>query len=84
LLERALKGSGETEAGRKAVPKSSAVPHDSFREGFIVGYQLIKGVSVAVPAAPAGPAPHGGTTSFLLGIREGVKAAGGEIVDSSR
>jgi len=59
--------------------KSPNVPHDSFREGFIVGYQLIKGIAVGVPAAPGGPAPHGGTTSFLLGIREGIKAAGGTL-----
>jgi hypothetical protein len=64
--------------------KSDAVPHDSFREGFIVGYQLIKGIAVGVPVAPAGPAPHGGTTSFLLGVEAGVKAAGGEILRHRR
>jgi hypothetical protein len=60
--------------------KSDAVPHSSFREGFVVGYQIIKGFTVAVPAAPAGPAPHAGTSSFLLGVEAGVKAAGGRVV----
>jgi hypothetical protein len=60
--------------------KSDAVPHASFREGFIVGYQLIRGIRVGVPGAPGGPAPHGGTTSFLLAVEAGVKAAGGEIL----
>lgn len=60
--------------------KSEAVPHESFREGFIVGYQMIKGVSVGVPGAPAGPAPHAGTSSFLLGVKAGIRAAGGEVL----
>jgi hypothetical protein len=64
--------------------KSDTVPHNSFREGFVVGYQLIRGVSVAVPGSPAGPAPHAGTTSFLLGVEAGVKAAGGEILRPER
>ena len=32
--------------------KSDAVPHNSFREGFIVGYKLIRGISVGVPGVP--------------------------------
>jgi hypothetical protein len=64
--------------------KSKEVPHGSFREGFVVGYQIIRGASVAVPGSPAGPAPHGGTTSFLLGVEAGVKAAGGEILRQTR
>jgi hypothetical protein len=59
--------------------KSPNVPHDSFREGFAVGYQLIRGISVGVPATPAGPAPHGGTTSYLLGVKAGIRAAGAEL-----
>ena len=59
--------------------KSDNIPHDSFREGFIVGYQLIKGISVGIPGSPGGTAPHGGTTSFLLGIRAGIAAAGGTV-----
>jgi hypothetical protein len=58
--------------------------HSSFREDFIVGYQLIRGISVGVPGAPAGPAPHEGTASFLLGVEGGVKAAGGEILRPER
>jgi hypothetical protein len=60
--------------------KSDAVPHGSFREGFNVGYQLIRGVSAAVPGAPGGPGPHAGTGSFLLGVTAGIRAAGGEVL----
>lgn len=59
--------------------KSSKIPHDDFREGFVVGYQIIKGIAVGVPGAPGAPAPHGNTTSFLEGIKEGIKAAGGSL-----
>jgi hypothetical protein len=70
-------------AAKKDAPmKSSKVPHDSFREGFVVGYQLMKGIAAGIPGSPGGPAPHGGTTSFLLGIREGIKAAGGTLNDA--
>ncbi len=34
--------------------KSEAVPHANFREGCIVGYQLIKGVGVGVSGASCG------------------------------
>ena len=60
--------------------KSDDVPHGSFREGFNVGYQLIKGINVGVPGAPGGPGAHGGTSSFLLGVKAGIRAAGGEIL----
>ena len=53
-------------------------------KSFIVGYQPIRGISVGVPGVPAGRAPHGGTTSFLLGVEAGVKAAGGEILRRRR
>lgn len=59
--------------------KSDKVPHNNFREGFVIGYQLIHGVAVAIPAAPAGPAPTADTSSFLLGIREGLRQAGAII-----
>ncbi len=59
--------------------KSPNVPHDDFREGFLVGYQLVRGVNVGVPGAPGGPGAHGGTSRFLLGVIAGVRAAGGEI-----
>jgi hypothetical protein len=29
--------------------KSPNVPHDSFSEGFNVGYQLIKGINAGIP-----------------------------------
>lgn len=62
--------------------KSSNVPRDSFREGFVVGYQLMEGIATGVPASPAGPAPHAHITLFLLGIRAGIKAAGGTLSEA--
>lgn len=64
--------------------KSAAIPHDNFREGFIVGYQLIRGVNVGIPGAPGGPGAHGGTSRFLLGVKAGIRAAGGDILDQNR
>jgi hypothetical protein len=63
--------------------KSENVPHDSFREGFAVGYQLIMGVAAAVPAAPAGFAPYADTTPFLDGIKAGIEAAGWGLISNS-
>jgi hypothetical protein len=62
--------------------KSANVPHDSFREGFDVGYQLIMGIAVGIPGAPGGPGAHGGTTSFLLGVKAGTRAAGADLIGS--
>ncbi len=64
--------------------KSDAVPHSSFREGFVVGYQIVKGTVGAVPASPAVPAPRAGTSSFLLVAEAGVEAAGGRIIRAWR
>jgi hypothetical protein len=60
--------------------KSPNVPHDSFSEGFNVGYQLIKGINAGIPGAPGGPGAHGGTTSFLLGVKAGIRAAGADLI----
>jgi hypothetical protein len=65
--------------GEECMPVSSNVPHDSFREGFVVDYQLVKGIAASVPGSTAGFAPHGGTTKFLEGVKEGIKAAGGQF-----
>ncbi|WP_456686872.1 hypothetical protein [Bradyrhizobium sp. P5_C11_2] len=58
---------------------SSRVPHDDFREGFTVGFQLIQGIGVEPPAAPAEPDAVADTTRFLLGVRAGIAAAGGKL-----
>lgn len=58
---------------------SSRVPHADFREGFTVGFQLVRGTAVALPAAPAEPDAIVDTTRFLLGIRAGIRAAGGKL-----
>jgi hypothetical protein len=60
--------------------RSLNIPHENFREGFIVGFQLIHGIDVSVPAAPAGSAGTAGTSPFLLGVKAGIRAAGGEIL----
>lgn len=61
---------------------SSRVPHADFREGFTVGYQLICGTAVALPAAPAEPDAVVNTTRFLLGIRAGIELAGGKLTQA--
>jgi hypothetical protein len=58
---------------------NSRVPHADFREGIAVGFQLIRGTAVVLPAAPAEPDAVVGTTRFLLGIRAGIEAAGGKL-----
>ena len=60
--------------------KSANIPHDDFREGFIVGFQLILGTNVGVRGAPGGPGVHGATSRFLVGVKAGIRAAGGEIL----
>jgi len=52
------------------------VPHDDFQSGFIVGYQLVKGVQWPVPPMPPAGPVHAGTTRFLNGVRAGMAAAG--------
>lgn len=59
------------------MPASDMIPHDDFAEGFKVGYQLIRGINAAIPGIPKGPATPENTTRFLVGIRVGIKAAGG-------
>ena len=61
------------------MPASDMIPHDDFAEGFKVGYQLIRGINAAVPGVPGAPGTLGNTTRFLLGIRAGIKAAGGTL-----
>lgn len=60
--------------------KSDKVPHDSFREGFIVGYQVIKGTHVGIPGIPGAPGVPGNTTAFLIGVEAGIEAAGHKLV----
>ncbi len=55
------------------------VPHDDYRSGFQIGYQAVRGTAVAVPAIPARPATIAGCTPFLMGVRAGIKAAGGTV-----
>lgn len=49
----------------------------TFRDGFVEGYKSVRGNSVAVPACPAAPATPAGQTPFRMGLRAGIKAAGG-------
>jgi hypothetical protein len=65
--------------------RSLNIPHENFREGFIVGFQLMSGIiNVTVPATPPRPTVPAGTSPFLLGVIAGVRAAGGEIVGPDR
>lgn len=57
--------------------KSDKIPHNDFNEGFIIGYQVVKGINVGLPGIPGTPGTPGNTTPFLQGIRAGIKAAGG-------
>jgi hypothetical protein len=67
---------------RRLPVRSLNIPHENFREGFIVGFQLIHGLKVTVTEqivpthldAPTGISP------FLLGVKAGIRAAGGEIL----
>ncbi len=60
--------------------KSSKIPHDDYREGFIVGYQLIRGTTVAVPGNYEPYAPYADSSYFLDGIKAGIEAAGGSLI----
>lgn len=55
------------------------VPHEDFNEGYLVGYQAIKGKNSNPPMAPMQTMAPIGMTPFLMGVRRGLKAAGVEI-----
>lgn len=59
--------------------KSANVPHHDFREGFIVGWQAIRGTSAGVPGIPGQPGTPGGSTPFLEGVKAGLRSAGIEL-----
>jgi hypothetical protein len=62
--------------------KSDKVPHESFREGFIVGYQTIRGTAAGIPSIPSQPGTPGtpgNMTPFLIGVKAGLRAAGVDI-----
>ena len=59
--------------------RSLNIPHENFREGFIVGFQLVQGVDTEAPEVPARPAIPRGMSPFLLGVRIGIQAAGADI-----
>ena len=61
------------------MPASKNMPHADLAEGYKVGSKLIRGISVATPVASAGRAAPGDTRRFLLGIRQGIKDAGGKL-----
>jgi len=53
------------------------MPGDTFRDGFIEGFKMMRGSSVAVPACPAAPATPSGQTAFRMGLARGIEAGGG-------
>ena len=59
--------------------KSANVPHDDFREGFIIGWQTVKGTNAGIPGTPGRPGTPGGSTPFLEGVKAGLRAAGVDL-----
>ena len=59
--------------------RSLKIPHENFAEGFMVGFQLIRGIDATVPAVTMRPATPRGMSLFLLGVKMGIQAAGAEI-----
>jgi hypothetical protein len=57
--------------------KSEKISHDDYREGFIVGYQAVRGVFASIPAIPAQPATRSNSTPFLMGVRKGIERGAG-------
>jgi hypothetical protein len=55
------------------------VPHDDYQSGFQVGFQAVAGTLPLIPVAPVAPVTLINHTPFLMGVREGVKAAGGSV-----
>jgi hypothetical protein len=63
------------------VPKAAKgnVPHDDYFSGFEVGFQAVAGTLPLLPVTPARPVTLLNYTPFLMGVREGVRAAGGNV-----
>lgn len=59
--------------------KSDRIPHNDFSEGFIVGYQTVRGTTAGIPGTPGTPGTPGNLTPFLMGVRAGLRAAGVNI-----
>jgi hypothetical protein len=55
---------------------SKKVPHDDFQEGFLVGWQAIKGQNTGIPGIPGQPGTPGNSTPFLEGVKAGLRSAG--------
>ena len=55
------------------------VPHDDYDSGFLVGFQAMVGTLPKVPpiTSPFEMKEH--YTPFLMGVREGIKAGGGNV-----
>jgi hypothetical protein len=58
---------------------SPKIPHDSFSEGFKVGYLAINGTNTMLPLTPLAPLTSLGMTPFLEGVRASLEAAGIEL-----
>jgi len=57
----------------------SNIPHNDFRAGFTVGWQLVHGIHSGVPGVPGEPGTPGNSTPFLEGIKAGLQTAGVNI-----
>jgi hypothetical protein len=56
-----------------------SVPHDDYRSGFQVGFQAVAGTLPVIPVVPVQPVTVVNYTPFLMGVGDGVKAAGGSV-----
>jgi hypothetical protein len=57
----------------------SYASQDEFCAGFREGYRMVAG-NVVVPVCPVGPVPPVNTTSYQMGMEEGIEAAGGKLM----
>ena len=56
---------------------SPNVPHDDYREGYIVGFQIVRGKNAMPPMHTIASPPSLNSTNFLQGVKAGISDAGG-------
>jgi hypothetical protein len=66
-------------ARENTMPAKGNVPHDDYQLGFEVGYQAVAGMVPTIPVSPAEPVTIKDYTPFLMGVRAGVRTAGGNV-----
>jgi hypothetical protein len=61
------------------MPAEGKVPHDDHQSGYVVGFQAVRGVNPVILPAPLAPPTIKDFTPFLMGVREGIRTAGGNV-----